>query len=110
MVASAQTAETNASRFKPVRLLLVVSTVLLLVSFAAHWYADQVSMSRYCQQPELMLERLTAVITENRPAGDGARRDYIVAAKLEFLLPRGTDEPLPAYMQRLHRHLEEHCS
>ena len=103
------TVETKTSAFKPVRLVLVVFTLLLLVSFAAHWYAEQVSMSRYCQQPEVTLKRLTAVITENRPAGDGARRDYIVAAKLEFLLPRGTDEPLEAYLLRLHRHLGEHC-
>lgn len=102
--------ETNGSTFKPVRLVLAVFTLLLLVSFAAHWYANEVSMSRYCQQPELALQRLSAVITQNRPAGDGARRNYIVAAKLEFLLPRGTDEPLQAYLLRLRGYLEEHCS
>jgi hypothetical protein len=101
--------EPNTAAFKPLRLVLAVFTILLLVSFFAHWYASQISMSRYCQQPELMLKRLNAVITESRPAGDGARREYIVAAKLGFMLPRETNEPLEAYLKRLHGHLEEHC-
>jgi hypothetical protein len=103
-------AESTGPGFQPVRLVLVVLAALLLVSFASDWYIGQVSLARYCQQPELALRRLAAVMTENRPAGEEARRDYIVAAKLEFLMPRTADEPLDAYLQRVRRRLEQQCS
>ena len=101
--------ELVAQRFRPVRLVLVVLTILLLVSFASRWYAGQVSLPRYCQQPELVLQRIAAIITEKKPAGEGARRDYIVAAKLKFLMPSTADEPLDAYLMRLRRQLEVQC-
>ena len=101
--------ETANPAFRPLRLVLSVFVILVLISLASHWYASRISMSRYCQQPEIMLEHLAAVITEERPAGDGARREYIVAAKLEFLVPRNTDEPLAAYLQRLRKRLEIQC-
>jgi hypothetical protein len=102
-------AEPMGAEFRPVRVVLVVFAALLLVSFASHWYAGEVSLPRYCQQPELALQRLAAVITENRPAGEEARLDYIVAAKLEFLVPPTADEPLDAYLQRVRRRLERQC-
>jgi hypothetical protein len=102
-------AEPTGPGFRPVRLVLAALAALLLVSFAGNWYAGQVSLPRYCQQPELALQRLAAIISENRPAGEDARRDYIVAAKLEFLVPPTADEPLDAYLQRLGRLLEQQC-
>ena len=96
-------------RFQPVRLVLVVLVVLLLVSFAGDWYAGQVSLPRYCQQPELVLRRLAAIATESRPATEEVRRDYIVAAKLEFLVPRIADETLDDYLQRMQHRLEQQC-
>lgn len=99
-----------ASTFKPVRLLLVVFTVLLLIFYASHWYAAQVSLPRYCQQTEQVLQRLAAINTQSRPAGNKSRRDYIVAAKLEFLLPARADEPVDTYLLRLRNQLEEKCS
>ena len=102
-------AEPAISGFHPLRLLLVVFAILLLIMLASHWYAGQVSLSRYCQQPRFMLNQLAAVITEERPAGEGARRDYIIAAKLVFLLPRNTDEPVTAYLQRLRNRLGIQC-
>jgi hypothetical protein len=102
-------AEPTGPGFQPVRLVLVVLAVLLLVSFASHWYAGQVSLPRYCEQPELVLRRLAAVMTGNRPAGEESRRDYVVAAKLEFLVPPTVDEPLEAYLQRVRRRLEQQC-
>lgn len=98
-----------APAFKPVRLILVVFAVLLLIFYASDWYAAQVSLPRYCQQPELVLQRLAAINTENRPAGDRARRDYIVVAKLEFLLPARSDEKVDDYLLRLKTLLEEKC-
>lgn len=102
-------AEQIGPGFQPVPLVLVVFAALLLVSFAGNWHGGQVSLPRYCQQTELVLQRLAAIITENRPAGEEARRDYIVAAKLEFLVPPTADEPLDTYLQRVRRRLEQQC-
>lgn len=102
-------ADSTGPGFQPVRLVLAVFAALLLVSFLGHWYAGQVSLPRYCDQPELVLQRLAAIITEKRPAGEEARRDYIVAAKLKFLVPPTADEPLDAYLQRVRRRLEQQC-
>lgn len=95
--------------FRLVPVVLVALAALLLVSVASHWHAGQVSLPRYCEQPELVLQRLAAVMSETRPAGEGARRDYIVAAKLEFLVPPLADEPIKDYLQRVRRLLEQHC-
>ena len=94
---------------QPVRLVLVVLAALLLVSFASDWYAGQVSLPRYCQQSEIVLQRLAAIVSDSRPAGEGERRDYVAAAKLEFLVPRTADEPPDAYLQRVRRRLEQQC-
>jgi hypothetical protein len=102
-------AERIGPRFQPVRLVLVVLVALLLVSFGNHWYSGRVSLPRYCRQPEPVLQRLAAIHAEKAPAGEEAIRDYIVAAKLEFLVPPTTDEPLEAYLQRLRHLLEEQC-
>ena len=56
-----------------------------------------------------MLQHLAAINTEDRPAGDSSRRNFIVAAKLEFLLPRMADEPVDAYIVRLRSRLEQEC-
>jgi hypothetical protein len=48
-------------------------------------------------------------MSERRPAGEESRRNYIVAAKLTFLVPRTADEPLDAYLQRVRRRLEQQC-
>jgi hypothetical protein len=102
-------AEPTGPGFHPVPIVLVVLAVLLLVSFAGNWYAGQVSLPRYCQQLEVVLPRLARIITENRPAGGQVLRDYVVAAKLEFLVPRTADESLDAYLLRLRRRLEQQC-
>jgi len=102
-------AEPITPGIRPVRLVLAVLTVLLLISFVSQWHAGQVSLPRYCQQPELALQRLAEIITKIRPAGEGDRRDYIVAAKLEFLVPQAANEPLDAYLMRLRRQLEVQC-
>jgi hypothetical protein len=102
-------AESRGPGFQLVVLVLTALAVLLLVSFASRWYAGQVSLSRYCEQPELALQRLAAVLIEKKPAGEGPRRDYVVAAKLEFLVPPESDEPPDAYLRRVRRLLERQC-
>jgi hypothetical protein len=101
--------ESIAPQFRPLAVVIVTLGVLLAIFSASRWYAAEVSIPRYCAQPELALQRLAAVITEKRPAGDGSRRDYIVAAKLEFLLPARADEPAADYLRRLRNHLELQC-
>lgn len=102
-------AERIGPGFQPVRLVLVVLVALLLVSFVNHWYSGQVSLPRYCRQPETVLQRLAALHTERATAGEETIREYVVAAKLEFLVPPTADEPLEAYLQRLRHLLEQQC-
>jgi len=102
-------AASKASGFRPVALVLTTLAALLLVSLASRWYAGQVSLPRYCEQPELALQRLAAITNEETPPGKGARRDYVVAAKLEFLVPRSFDEPSDAYLRRVRHLLEQQC-
>jgi hypothetical protein len=94
---------------RPVRFILVVLALLVLVSAAADWYSRQVSLPRYCDQPELALARLETLYAGNGPARHESRRDYMVAAKLEFLLPRAAGEAPRAYRQRVLRALEQQC-
>lgn len=107
---SSQTATISVSgRFRAVPLILVVLILLLLISGAARWYAQRVSLPRYCAQPDRFLQRLSAVISEERPAGNQSRREYIVAAKLKYLLPAHADESDAEYLSRLRVYLERQC-
>ena len=108
---SIQTPSTEpvSSGFHPYRLVLVVLIVLVFVFQASGWYAGQVSLPRYCERQELMLQHLAAINTRNTPAGDNSRRDFVIAAKLEFLLPRMADETVDAYVHRLRTQLEQQC-
>ena len=101
--------ESISPGFHPFRLVLVVLVVLLFVFQASGWYAGQVSLPRYCEQQALTLQHIVSINSHNRPAGDNSRRDFIIAAKLEFLLPRMADEPVDAYIHRLRTQLEERC-
>ncbi len=89
--------------------MIVTLGVLLAIFSASRWYAATVSIPRYCAQPEMALQRLAAVLTQDKPAGDGPRRDYIVAAKLGFLLPAHADETAEVYLRRLRDRLEREC-
>ncbi len=95
--------------FRPVRLVLIILTILLGVSGAAQWYSRNVTMPRYCNDPATILERVYRVLTEKIPAGAGDRKPYIIAARLTFLVPRESSEPLAKYMERLQRHVEQQC-
>ena len=101
--------DSSAGELRPVRLVLAVLILLSMIFFASRWYATTVSIPRYCAQPETALHLLAAVMSEQKPAGDGPRRDYVVAAKLEFLLPARSDETAEAYLRRLRDHLRREC-
>lgn len=95
--------------FSPLRVVVPVLATLLVISALAQWYARSVSLPRYCENPPLTLMHLERILAENRPAGDGSRRPYVVAAKLLFLVPRRADEAQEAYLDRVRRHLEVQC-
>ena len=97
------------SGFRPMRLLAGVLTVFLAIPLAANWYARNVSMPRYCDNPQEALHYLRKVITEPEPAGDEKRRPYLVASKLVFLIPQEAAEPLEDYLQRVAIRIQEHC-
>ncbi len=99
----------SKGRFRPWRLIAAVFAVMLAISAASRWYARDVTLPRYCEDPERTLADLRRVLTEERPAGDGARRPFIVAARLLFLIPRDGDEPLEGYLGRLREHMAGRC-
>ena len=107
--AASAPAQPDTPRFRPVRLVASVLLALLAVSAGVQWYAREVSLPRYCANPERALARLREILTETRPAGDGPRRDYVVSAKLIYLVPRGPDEPLERYLDRVRARIAERC-
>lgn len=95
--------------FRPIRLIFAVCLILVAISSAAQWYSRNVTMPRYCKDPESAMTHVYQVLTEKTPAGEGDRKPYIIAARLTFLVPRESNEPLPGYMGRLRRHIDLQC-
>lgn len=95
--------------FKPLRVVIAVLLILLGISSAAQWYSRNVTMPRYCEDPVQVLARARQVLTEKTPAGEGDRKPYIIAARLTFLVPRESNEPLDVYMNRLQQHIDQQC-
>lgn len=95
--------------FKPLKLIIIVLLIMLFISASAQWYARNVTMPRYCTDSEETLRMVRLVLSEERPAGDGDRKPYIIATRLTFLVPRKGDEPLDTYLDRLQRHLDQEC-
>ncbi len=91
------------------RITGAVLLVMLLISVWAKWYGQQVSLPRYCEDPQGSLQYLEKVIEEKRPAGDESRRPYIVAAKILFLLPRRSEEEQTAYLNRIRAYIQDTC-
>ena len=88
-----------------------VAVALLVISLAVRWYAREISIPRYCADPDQALARLHRIVTEPTPATNGEKRTpYVVAAKLLFLVPRASDEPVSAYLARVETHLRERCA
>ena len=90
-------------------MVLVILVLLFFISFAAQWYGRNITMPRYCSDPVGVIERVREVLTNTRPAGDGDRKPYIIAARLTFLLPRDSDEQLDSYIERLQRYIDQQC-
>lgn len=95
--------------FNPLGIVVVVLAILAGLSLWSRWYAEAVSTPRYCEDTEQTMKTLAKILTQDRPAGDEPRLPYVVAAKLLFLLPRGSDEPVADYLVRVRTHLERIC-
>lgn len=95
--------------FKPLWVIVPTLALLLAVSLWIQWYTQAVSLPRYCEDPAGTLVLLERVLTEERPAGSDARRPYLVAAKLIFIVPRDSNEELGRYLDRVHQHLIVTC-
>jgi len=89
---------------------IVTAAVLLLTFSAAQQYAEQSAIPRYCADKANVLERVRTILTKGEPVGDGAKRPFIVAAKLIFLVPQKDSETVTGYLERLQRHLDKVCN
>ncbi len=96
-------------KFFPLRIVAAVLLVMLIISFWVSWYTEEVSLSRYCADPQQTLERLQNVLQDPRPAGDGSRFNHLVAAKLIYIIPRNSDESIADYIARVQMRLSRHC-
>jgi len=102
----------NGSTFPIGKIFPFVAVVVLLmlsVSSAIEWYANEVSLPRYCGDPEEALRYLEADLRDERPAGEESRRPYLIAAKLIFLVPRDGDESIPEYLDRVELEIRSRC-
>lgn len=95
--------------FNPLGIVLVVLAVLAGISLWSRWYAKAVSTPRYRGDTEQTMQTLAKILTEDRPAGGDSRLPYLIAAKLLFLVPRGSDEPVADYLVRAQAHLDRYC-
>jgi len=101
--------EKVTTSFKPVRLVFVVLLIMLVISQAIKWYSHSVTLPRFCEDPELALHHLEEIVTQRSPAGEQSKKPYIIAAKLIFLIPRQSDEPVQDYIHRVRTQLSQQC-
>lgn len=103
--------EFKPSNFKPVRFVFFIFLIMLFISQAIKWYSTSVTLPRFCEDPELALHHLEAIITKPTPAGDTreARRPYIIAAKLIYLVPQKSNESIENYLHRVRAELSQRC-
>ncbi len=87
----------------------VTAAIMLLIFQSAEWYADASAIPRYCADPDAAVARVHKILIEAEPVGDEPKRDYIVAAKLIFLVPQEEGEPLDSYLLRVRERISKSC-
>lgn len=95
--------------FRPLNVVISVLVLLVLIGWWSKWYAQDISIPRYCENPAVTLQLLERVIVEDSPAGDNSRTPYLIAAKLLFLVPRQGNESVAQYLQRIGLYLRMNC-
>lgn len=98
-----------APRFNPLKIIIPVLVALLSVSVMSQWYANNVSLPRYCEDPQKALRSLRILIDDPSQLEDNQRRQNMVAAKLLFLHPQQGDETSADYLQRLRYLMLSEC-
>lgn len=87
----------------------IAAGALILIFSGAGWYADTTALPRYCDAPAATISRVGNILRDETPDELKSKRDYIVAAKLIFLVPQESNEPLTAYLGRLRARIENTC-
>ena len=95
--------------FRPFLAVSVVIVVSVLISRWAVWYGNEVSIPRYCAEPERAVESLRAAMEGVATTDAGSRREAMVAAKILFLIPRESGETAQSYFSRVRLQLELRC-
>jgi len=92
-------------------IVFVVAAAVMLFAFAsAEWYANESTVPRYCDDREGVVKRVKLILTKTEPVGSGSKRPFIIAAKLIFLVPMDSGEPVEDYIGRLTRHIDKVCN
>ncbi len=87
----------------------VVAAILLLVFAGAERYAERTVLQRFCADKAGVIKRVGLIVTKSEPVGEGAKRPFVVAARLVFLIPQRQSESVSNYLARLRRHLDKEC-
>lgn len=87
----------------------ITGALLISVFSGARWRAENELLPRYCEGPVGHLHLVRQILTQTTPAGDEARRPYIIAAKLLYIVPREEDEPVDDYITRLDFEIQRSC-
>lgn len=87
----------------------VTTAVMLFVFQGADWYANSSSIPRYCSDPDGTLERVHKILIDEEPVGGDPKREYIIAAKLIFLVPQEEGEAIDSYLPRVRERIMESC-
>lgn len=103
--------EFEPSGFKPLRFIFFILLIMLFISQAIQWYSTSVTLPRFCDDPQQALHHLQKIISQRTPTGDTreARRPYIIAAKLIYLVPQKSNESDADYLLRVRSTLSRMC-
>ncbi|MCW8884469.1 MAG: hypothetical protein OQK12_04320 [Motiliproteus sp.] len=95
--------------FNPLPLVVVVIALFLLISLWTNSYTETNSIQRYCGVSDETIGYLGKVLTKKEPAGEEARRPYLIAAKLIFLIPQKSGESIDNYVARVKATIDSQC-
>jgi len=104
-------AEFKPGSFKVLPFITIIFLIMLFISQAIKWYSSSVTLPRFCEDPQATLHHLDDLINKPTPAGEGreARRPYIIAAKLIYLIPQQSNESNKDYLYRVRGELSQRC-